>query len=309
MKKIVFIGKFFPEVCYESLFNYLIIREMKSSGNYVILISDSWNRCHGNNFIGKEENASDIIDEYYYLDPVQLNYSDYNINVGLIAMVKKVLKFQEVDMVMTSNIIDYSLVMAYIKEKFSLKVSLIVNDRTVFRFINDDYTGEIAPELIGSYDKIIASGQFVEYLKVLAFIEKSKIFKKDIQNYAIDNEKSDFTLIFGVVDNTYFVDNLNEYIKHTKQKLLIVIYGIDREEYEFKLVNKENVDIKSPSHSGELVKYLANAKQVIDCHYFSRCQTLEDYNCVLRKYNNSVMIYNENCGYEPEVNAEEADVI
>lgn len=294
MKRIVFIGKYFPEVCYESLFNYLILRELKSSGNYIILISDSWNRCHSDNFIGKDENVSDIIDEYYYLDPVQLNYSDYNINVGLIAMLKKVLKFQKIDMVMTSNIIDYCLVMAYIKEKFFLKISLIVNDRTIFRFINDDYTGEIAPELISTFDKIIVSGQFTEYLKMIPVIEQSIIYKKDIQNYSIDNEKSDFTLIFGIVDNMCFLDNLNEYIKRSNQKILIVIYGINCNEYEFKLVKKKNIYVKRPSCIEELVKYIAIAGQVIDCHYFSKSQTLEDYNCVLRKYNNSIMIYNEN---------------
>lgn len=294
MKKIVFIGKFFPEVSYEALLNYLILKELKESGNYVILISDSWNHCSYNNYISNEEGVTNIIDEYYYLDPVQLNYSDYNINVGLIALFKKVLKYQKVDMVVTSNIIDYGLVMEYIKEKFFMVNSLVVNDRSIFRFISDDYTGEIAFEVINSFDKIIISERFAEYLKMCTAVDKNKVFKKDIHNYISNNRKSDYILIFGVVDNLYFVNSLNEYIRCLKQNILIVIYGIGFDECKLRILKMDNICMIRPSSISELLVYFLNAKQIIDCHYFINRLILEDYNGVLRKYNCSVLGINEN---------------
>lgn len=288
MKTVIFIGKFFPELSYESLDSYLLINELRAAGNYIILISDSWCRCSQETYLNCD-NLREIVDEVYFLDPVQMYYNDYNIPMGIISLCKKITKFHNnIDLVITSNFLDYALVMDDIKKRFHLSTGLIVCNRTLFRGIGDEYMGEIALDLLKEFDKVFMQREFGRFSRSIG-IEHCKIYDFDITRSNGFTNRGNYILIFGILEKRVNVALLNSFIGTISDRIKLLLWGGDISVVQQKIVSLDRLEIVKLNSMENLIELLKNAKMIIDYHYIIAAHNLDDYNQVLKKYNSNVL--------------------
>lgn len=153
MKKLLFIGDYFPHISFDSALNDRIGRELGKDFE-LILLSRGW--CDVKDGIwGDVDSLSTKFPfiKKYYLDPIQLKYMGGDIVRGYLGLACKILETEKVDLIIYADKMQYCLLTELLKARYSIPIYRIIYDANVYQCL-DDYTIPYILHNLKSCDKI-----------------------------------------------------------------------------------------------------------------------------------------------------------
>lgn len=128
---ILFMGKCLPELDIESLQNIKIAQWLKNGQkNKIFLLSESWCAVELDDYIRVGKCESLGFEKIYYVDPIQLQYT--NIEIAKIGLAIKVCKMHKIDIIYVSDVQRYGQTAELMKLYFSIPtVMAFFTDRIV----------------------------------------------------------------------------------------------------------------------------------------------------------------------------------
>lgn len=153
MDKVLFIGDYFPHISYKSFLNNKLA--MKLSEKYeLILVSSAWNNIE-NEIYGDESTLSENkpFSKRYFLDPIQMKYSNYDIVKGYLAMCCRIIENYDINAIIYADKMQYILLIDLLKVRFNIPIYLLFYDINIYQCL-DDYTVPFISFSISQAEKI-----------------------------------------------------------------------------------------------------------------------------------------------------------
>ena len=224
MKQILFFGDYYPYLSNDSLRNDVITKKLSRDGYSVSLISDAWCTVDKYSFVNFLPKESPHIENVFYADPVQSQYS--NTQTALIALASLVCSNSEVNYLFVSNFQKYGLIAEAVSSYFEVPI------------ITSFYSHNSIYALYETYSKAWFERYISKSELLLTFVHHAQLFNKytdltaieDIYpyEYKANDNFIDYnnTVVFGSVPNS-LSSYLSRRIKELEcdSKLYLLIWG------------------------------------------------------------------------------------
>lgn len=267
-KNILFIGKYLPEFCYESLKNHSLATELSASGYNLYLLSDSWCNVSQNNFLGNvgELSKTDPFIKKYFVDPKQLKYSDYNLVGSMIGLACKIIKEIKFQYIYITDIFHYALIGDWIRYNYNITIIGSAHNKDVIRLFQEDYTKEYILNVLERLDILFLYDFFYEYLNYLNINVKNRsicsVIKKQQKKIESANNSIVITGELVNINMDYLYTAISE--KFTNETIKIILFNKTKYEFNDKLNTSLNIEIVDTVSLQEYFSSIDNCKYVID---------------------------------------------
>lgn len=226
---ILFIGEYFPKISRKTFRNYQLVKALiKEKCNQVYLLSDSWCDVKENEYIRVNEEMFDDFKEKYFIDPIQIVYS--NITIALLGIAIKICKYNKIDFIYTSDYQKYGPVVELIRSYVNVPVIYGLYQDDVLYSYDEIYTKSWLSKSACNCDLVLTHGEYVDILKKNTSFRNINAFHPYVieqSNLNIENN----ILILGEIHKSVDVNKM--YLEIEKESkgynVTFLIWGDEKE--------------------------------------------------------------------------------
>lgn len=231
MKKILYIGEYYPYFSYKSKLTEFIVNEMKTRGNEVILLSASWCKINEKNFCGSVEKLSDdsVFTRRYFIDPLQFQISGMDILNCYLALGCKVIEKEKIQEVVFADDLKYSLLVELLRKRYTLIYKLFLFDSLIINTL-DNYVNSYIRVNLEEYDKIYTYNDEKNFLTNILNVDANKIDVCQPFDIIEEKECKEIKKVFFLSTQVEKKEKIVNLVKEKLRKKDIEIEFLDTEE-------------------------------------------------------------------------------
>lgn len=177
MKKILFVGDYYPLFSYKSFFNYKLVEKLNKKGYEIILLSKSWCDADEETFYGSVESLSQNYPFYkrYFIDPLQVRSGNLNLFNAYLGLGCKIIEYEQIEGIIFADDVMFSPIIELFKIRYQIPCYLLLFEKEAFQKMTDDYVMPYIKSTLSSVDKIIVYPQYQDILPWMFGIDKDHI--------------------------------------------------------------------------------------------------------------------------------------
>lgn len=177
MSHILYIGKYYPLLSYQSKQTEVVVKNLLKRGHKITLLSLAWCEVSENHFYGNVEDLSQNYPFYkkYYLDPIEIKFSHNNILNAYLGLACKILEYEDIDEIIFADDMQYSLIVEILKARYNKPTYLLLFDIPKLKMLIQNYMIPYMPSHLKIYDKIFTYTIGKEFLKTFLKIQGKNI--------------------------------------------------------------------------------------------------------------------------------------